>query len=415
MINVLWCAKLVLRPFDRMLALSFHLLWFELNLLVERFVALVPIPGLQGWLRNLEMAIEAFFIAEALQWVATALVLSGFWLTYALFLPGTGEDHRLAFDWSSDVTKADTTDTVLQALRDPELLQACKDFPLHFSSYHRELELELASDLSDCERAGFVRLQLLDANSSVVATPTPWRQLVFRERRSWLEWALHGAAAANLPPVPAEVLDGIPAARFCVAPPLLADGALHGTYRLPHLWGAAQARPLRFSAWLVFCTGLVTWTAVGAVLVCLLASRPRMEPPQPMQPPQEETLSIWSKPASLWKQSCDAAEEAAHSVVEAMKSPETRVQAASAISGAAVLGVGGGSAGLITGGLAGATLGLAPALFTFGLSVPLGAVLGGSVGAATGTVAGGGAGAVLGSSLARRFAAAGLHLASDAK
>lgn len=67
---------------------------------------------------------------------------------------------------------------------------------------------------------------------------------------------------------------------------------------------------------------------------------------------------------------------------------------ASAAGGAAVLGIGGGAAGLAAGGAAGALAGLPLALFTLGLSVPLGAAMGGGVGLVVGTAAGAGAGAV---------------------
>jgi len=62
--------------------------------------------------------------------------------------------------------------------------------------------------------------------------------------------------------------------------------------------------------------------------------------------------------------------------------------AASAIAGAATLGSGGAATGAVTGGVAGAVGGLPLALFTFGLSIPAGAVVGGSTGLVLGTAAG---------------------------
>ena len=84
-------------------------------------------------------------------------------------------------------------------------------------------------------------------------------------------------------------------------------------------------------------------------------------------------------------------------MVEAVKNPELQITAASvgasatlrgledeAISGAVALGAGGGTpwfglaygsagcAGLITGSVAGGACGLVPAIFTFGLSIPVG-------------------------------------------
>jgi len=72
---------------------------------------------------------------------------------------------------------------------------------------------------------------------------------------------------------------------------------------------------------------------------------------------------------------------------------------ASTASGAALGGTGGGVAGLATGAVAGAAAGLPLALFTFGLSVPVGAAIGGSAGVAVGATVGGTAGAVSGAAV----------------
>merc|ERR1711998_640144 len=66
--------------------------------------------------------------------------------------------------------------------------------------------------------------------------------------------------------------------------------------------------------------------------------------------------------------------------------------AASTAAGAVVCG----GAGAVVGTTAGAALGLIPALFTFGLSIPVGAVIGGCVGTTTGTAAGATGGGVIG-------------------
>merc|ERR1719507_2283824 len=68
--------------------------------------------------------------------------------------------------------------------------------------------------------------------------------------------------------------------------------------------------------------------------------------------------------------------------------------AASASGGATMLGAGGGAAGLAVGGAAGALAGLPLALFTFGLSVPAGAVFGGGAGLAVGAATGASIGTV---------------------
>lgn len=71
-----------------------------------------------------------------------------------------------------------------------------------------------------------------------------------------------------------------------------------------------------------------------------------------------------------------------------LSQPDMRLALASAVGGAAALGASGGVVGLTAGGALGAICGLAPAVFTFGLSVPLGAVLGGGVGVCFGTTVG---------------------------
>eukprot|EP00418_Pyrodinium_bahamense_P081593 CAMPEP_0179062020 /NCGR_PEP_ID=MMETSP0796-20121207/26716_1 /TAXON_ID=73915 /ORGANISM="Pyrodinium bahamense, Strain pbaha01" /LENGTH=386 /DNA_ID=CAMNT_0020758921 /DNA_START=70 /DNA_END=1230 /DNA_ORIENTATION=+ len=71
-----------------------------------------------------------------------------------------------------------------------------------------------------------------------------------------------------------------------------------------------------------------------------------------------------------------------------------QVSAASAASGAVALGVGGGATGLAAGSALGAAVGMVPALFTFGLSVPLGAAIGGGAGLVAGTAVGGAVGAI---------------------
>jgi len=74
--------------------------------------------------------------------------------------------------------------------------------------------------------------------------------------------------------------------------------------------------------------------------------------------------------------------------------PKFHATAASAAGGAVVVGAGGGAAGLVSGGMIGAAVGLVPALFTFGLSIPIGAAIGGGTGLCVGTAAGSTAGAV---------------------
>lgn len=77
------------------------------------------------------------------------------------------------------------------------------------------------------------------------------------------------------------------------------------------------------------------------------------------------------------------------SVKTTVSNKKVQVTTASAVASAAVLGTGGGAAGLLVGGAMGAATGLVPAFFTFGLSIPVFTAIGSGCGLATGTVVGG--------------------------
>merc|ERR1712137_288546 len=85
-------------------------------------------------------------------------------------------------------------------------------------------------------------------------------------------------------------------------------------------------------------------------------------------------------------------------VVDGMKSAMSdrgmQATAAGSITGSAAVAASGGATGLATGTFVGAAVGLIPAVFTFGLSIPIGAAIGGSTGLVAGTVAGGAVGFV---------------------
>merc|ERR1712176_109689 len=82
-----------------------------------------------------------------------------------------------------------------------------------------------------------------------------------------------------------------------------------------------------------------------------------------------------------------------------VQQPAFQVTAGSAAGGAVLLGAGGGAAGLTTGAVVGGAVGIVPAIFTLGLSIPAGAAVGGGVGLCVGTVSGGSAGALIGGSV----------------
>jgi len=91
--------------------------------------------------------------------------------------------------------------------------------------------------------------------------------------------------------------------------------------------------------------------------------------------------------------------EIGESVREVAGDPRARVTAASAVGGAVALGTSGGSVGLVSGGLLGAACGLVPAVFTFGLSIPVGAAIGSGVGCGIGVTLGSTSGFVGGGTL----------------
>lgn len=107
------------------------------------------------------------------------------------------------------------------------------------------------------------------------------------------------------------------------------------------------------------------------------------------------------------KKSVDFADLAKKRSSEVVSDRGVQVAAASALGGGVVVGAGGAATGLVAGGAIGAAMGILPALFTFGLSIPVGAVMGAGCGVAVGGTVGGvtgftGAGAIGYSAYAKR-------------
>jgi len=90
------------------------------------------------------------------------------------------------------------------------------------------------------------------------------------------------------------------------------------------------------------------------------------------------------------------ASEVNTAVREVASDPQAQSAAIGAAGGAVTMGATGGAVGLASGSMAGAMVGLVPAIFTFGLSIPIGAVLGGGAGLCVGTAVGGTTGLVAG-------------------
>jgi len=97
-----------------------------------------------------------------------------------------------------------------------------------------------------------------------------------------------------------------------------------------------------------------------------------------------------SKAASLTQAK---ATEVTSNVKEIVADKKFQATAAPAVGGAMVGCVSGGAAGLAVGGMIGAAVGVVPAPFTFGLSIPVGAMMGAGTGFVVGTGAGAAAGA----------------------
>jgi hypothetical protein len=83
-----------------------------------------------------------------------------------------------------------------------------------------------------------------------------------------------------------------------------------------------------------------------------------------------------------------AAKDGGRALAEVASSRRAQACAVGAATGAVALGTAGATGGALVGGTTGALVGVVPAFFTFGLSIPIGAVVGGSAGVCVGGAAG---------------------------
>merc|ERR1711953_1018669 len=102
--------------------------------------------------------------------------------------------------------------------------------------------------------------------------------------------------------------------------------------------------------------------------------------------------SIRKKTTEAKNQALKKASDFSTETKKVVSTPTFKVTAASAAGGCVV----GGTTGFATGATVGAAIGVVPALFTLGLSIPVGAVIGGGIGATTGGSIGFGAGGAVG-------------------
>ncbi|CAE8583799.1 unnamed protein product, partial [Polarella glacialis] len=115
----------------------------------------------------------------------------------------------------------------------------------------------------------------------------------------------------------------------------------------------------------------------------------QQQPQQQQQQQQHQGSSMPSLRAALEKAAA----------VDRAEVPNVRRTVVFAAGGSAVVGIAGGASGLVAGGSIGSMLGVVPAVFTFGLSVPIGGFLGGLTGLGIGASCGVAIGAVGGGML----------------
>lgn len=123
---------------------------------------------------------------------------------------------------------------------------------------------------------------------------------------------------------------------------------------------------------------------------CARAAAAAEESPLGRRRPSAQEEDLTSTASGADTRMSTVAEAASNMVAD----KRVQVTAASAAGGAVVAGVGGGAVGLASGGAIGAAVGIVPAFFTFGLSIPVGAALGAATGLGVGTAVGGTAGLV---------------------
>lgn len=124
--------------------------------------------------------------------------------------------------------------------------------------------------------------------------------------------------------------------------------------------------------------------------------------PRPAAPPKFQgngSDEVPSRKEAIRERISSATDYAKKQTREVVSNKTNQVVAASGLGGAVVVGAAGAGAGLLTGGAAGAAIGLLPALFTFGLSIPFGAVIGATCGTVVGATAGGTVGLTGGSAV----------------
>eukprot|EP00928_Gymnodinium_smaydae_P084968 TRINITY_DN68263_c0_g1_i1.p1 TRINITY_DN68263_c0_g1~~TRINITY_DN68263_c0_g1_i1.p1 ORF type:complete len:227 (+),score=29.10 TRINITY_DN68263_c0_g1_i1:80-682(+) len=153
---------------------------------------------------------------------------------------------------------------------------------------------------------------------------------------------------------------------------------------VPFVWLYAQ------SFWLRLLTCIVLLSSVGVWLRECARQRAR----------QDAIAKAEAYAAAIARaedaQATSAIRELGESLRGLAADATVRATAIGAAGGAVTVGAGGGMVGVGVGGVVGAACGVLPAIFTFGLSIPIGAAIGSSVGLGVGTAVGGTTGLVAG-------------------
>jgi len=134
------------------------------------------------------------------------------------------------------------------------------------------------------------------------------------------------------------------------------------------------------------------WCEAKVTIIAFVTQTERSTVERAMEAQEKATTAI----VTAKDKTVTAAIATKQKTVEIVTDKAVQKTAASAVGGAVVLGTGGAATGLATGGAVGAAVGLVPALFTFGLSIPVCAVIGSGCGMVTGATVGGTTGAVAG-------------------
>jgi hypothetical protein len=108
----------------------------------------------------------------------------------------------------------------------------------------------------------------------------------------------------------------------------------------------------------------------------------------------ENATWAYTDPKAAARAAKSRAVDAAERACDVARDRTVQTTAASAAGGAVAMGTSGAAAGFVGGATIGAAMGVPAALFTFGMSIPIGAAVGSAAGFCTGAAVGGGVGLV---------------------